>query len=122
MERLSILFCAKEYNLQGIVNPYNIDNIFGGQNMNKAELVLEVVERADVSKNEAEAIINEFLALIEEELVKGNDVKISGFGVFSKKKRKERIGTSPSSHEMITIPANATVTFKPSKLLKEKVN
>ena len=90
--------------------------------MNKAELVLEVVERADVSKNEAEAIINEFLNLIEEELIKGNDVKISGVGVFSKKKRKERIGTSPSSHEMITIPANATVTFKPSKLLKEKVN
>ena len=90
--------------------------------MNKADLILEVVERADVSKNEAEAIINEFLALIEEELVKGNEVKISGFGVFTKKERKERIGTSPSSHETITIPANATVTFKPSKLLKEKVN
>ena len=66
--------------------------------MNKADLILELVERADVSKNEAEAIVNEFLALIEEELVKGNEVKLSGFGVFAKKERKERIGTSPSSH------------------------
>ena len=90
--------------------------------MNKAELVLEIVERADVSKSDAEAIINEFLSLIEEELVKGNEVKISGFGVFQKKNRKERVGTSPSSHEAITIPANATVTFKPSKLLKGKMN
>ena len=90
--------------------------------MNKAELIMEVVERADVSKNEAEAIINEFIELIEEELIKGNDVKISGFGVFSKKERKERVGTSPSSHGLITIPANSTVTFKPSKLLKQKVN
>ena len=90
--------------------------------MNKAELIMEVVERADVSKNEAEAIINEFIDLIEEELVKGNEVKISGFGVFQRKVRKERVGTSPSSHEMIKIPENATVSFKPSKLLKQKVN
>ncbi len=90
--------------------------------MNKTDLVLEVVERADVTKNEAETIINEFLTLIEEELIKGHEVKISGFGVFNKKHRDARIGTSPSSHETITIPANATVTFKPSKLLKEKLN
>ncbi len=90
--------------------------------MNKAELILEVIERADVSKNDAETVIGEFLALIEEELVKGNEVKLSGFGVFNKKVRKARVGTSPSSHETITIPENATVTFKPSKLLKQKVN
>lgn len=90
--------------------------------MNKTDLILEVVERTDTSKNEVEAIINEFLSLIEEELVKGNEVKLSGFGVFNKKERQARIGTSPSSHETITIPANATVTFKPSKLLKQKIN
>ena len=90
--------------------------------MNKAELILEVVERCDISKNEAENIIGSFLSLIEEELIKGNEVKLSGFGVFNKKVRKERVGTSPSTHETIKIPENSTITFKPSKLLKEKVN
>ncbi|MDD7316550.1 MAG: HU family DNA-binding protein [Bacillales bacterium] len=90
--------------------------------MNKAELILEVAERANLSKGEAENAVEEMISIIEKELIKGNDVKLSGFGVFSKKTRLARKGTNPSSGDIIVIPENNTVSFRPSKLLKEKVN
>lgn len=90
--------------------------------MNKAWLILEVAERANLSKGEAENAVEEMISIIEKELIKGNDVKLSGFGVFSKKTRLARKGTNPSSGDIIVIPENNTVSFRPSKLLKEKVN
>ena len=90
--------------------------------MNKAELILEVAERANLSKGEAENAVEEMISIVEKELSKGNDVKLSGFGVFSKKTRLARKGTNPSSGDIIVIPENNTVSFRPSKLLKEKVN
>ena len=90
--------------------------------MNKTDLVLEVSDRLDVNQNEVELIVDEVLATMERELVKGNQVKLLGFGVFYKKERKARKGTNPSTHDGIEIPANATVGFRPSKLIKEKLN
>ena len=90
--------------------------------MNKAELIALAAEKADVSKSDAEKVVDSLLALIENALVKGEEVKISGFGIFEKKDRASRIGTNPASGEKIEIPASATVSFKPSKGLKEKLN
>lgn len=90
--------------------------------MNKAELVLAVSEKAEISKREAEAALDAAFAVIEAALVKGEEVKVSGFGVFSKKERAAREGTNPSNQQKIVIPASATVAFKVSKSLKEKLN
>ena len=90
--------------------------------MNKAELVLAVSEKAGLSKRDAEAAIEATLEVIEAALVKGETVKISGFGIFSKKERAAREGTNPSNQEKIVIPASASVSFKVSKALKEKLN
>ena len=90
--------------------------------MNKTDLVLEVSEKVDMPLNEVELIVDEMLETMEREIIKGNQVKLLGFGVFYKKERKVRKGTNPSTHEIIEIPENATVGFRPSKLLKEKLN
>ncbi|MCR5078385.1 MAG: HU family DNA-binding protein [Bacilli bacterium] len=90
--------------------------------MNKAELIAAAAEKAVVSKVDAERVIDAALALIEGALVNGEEVKLSGFGIFEKKSRAERAGTNPANGEKIVIPASATVAFKPSKGLKEKVN
>ena len=90
--------------------------------MNKAELVLAVSEKAGLSKRDAEAAIEATLEVIEAALVKGEVVKISGFGIFAKKERQAREGTNPSNQEKIVIPASASVSFKVSKALKEKLN
>ena len=90
--------------------------------MNKVDLVQIVSEKADVSKLDAESVIDEFLYQIEKAIVKGEEVKLSGFGIFEKKNRKERRGTNPSDGAHIIIPASATINFRPSKTFKAKVN
>lgn len=90
--------------------------------MNKAELIAMAADKAAVSKSDAEKVLDAVLDLIEAALVEGNEVKISGFGIFEKKARAARVGTNPANGEKIEIPASATVSFKPSKGLKEKLN
>ena len=90
--------------------------------MNKAELIEKVAAAAELSKRDADAAVNALINVIEEALVKGEEVKITGFGIFQKKHRAERKGTNPSTQEEITIPASITVAFKLSKTLKEKLN
>ena len=90
--------------------------------MNKADLILAISEKEDLSKQDVENVINEFLRMIEKEVIKGKDVKLSNFGVFYKKERKARKGTNPSDGKAIIIPANNTVGFRPSKSIKGKLN
>lgn len=90
--------------------------------MNKAELIAIVAEKAGVSKKEAEEVVNTALDEIVANLIKGEEVKLSGFGSFEKKARASRTGSNPATHERITIKASNTVAFKPSKTLKEKLN
>ena len=89
--------------------------------MNKAELIKAVAERAEVSARDAEAVIDGCIDLVVAALVKGEPVKLSGFGVFEKKVRAERTGTNPATGEKIKIPASQSAVFKPSKTLKEKL-
>lgn len=90
--------------------------------MNKAELVAVVAEKSDLSKADVEAIVEEVLQMIEQKIIAGEEVKLSNFGVFYKKERLARKGTNPSNGDPIVIPANNTVGFRPSKMLKEKLN
>ena len=90
--------------------------------MNKADLVVAITENTDLSKVDVEAVVDEFLQLIENEILEGKEVKISNFGVFYKKARLARKGTNPSDGSPIVIPANNTLWFRPSKVLKEKMN
>lgn len=89
--------------------------------MNKAELVQAAAQRAEVSHRDAEIVVDAVLELIEEKLIAGEPVKISGFGIFEKKERASRIGTNPATGDKIEIPAARSVSFKPSKGLKEKI-
>ena len=90
--------------------------------MNKAELVEAVAEKAELSKRDAEAAVDAVFEVIEAAVVKGEEVKLSGFGIFSKKARAAREGTNPSNQKKINIPASNTVAFKVSKAFKEKLN
>ncbi len=89
--------------------------------MNKAELVCIVSEKVGLTKKDAEHAVNVLFDEIQKALEKGDSVKVSNFGVFTLKNRKERVGTSPVDGSKITIPATKTVGFKPSKNLKEVI-
>jgi len=89
--------------------------------MNKAELVVVVSEKVNLSKKAAEKAVDVLFEQIQKSLENGDSVKVSNFGVFTIKNRKQRVGTSPVNGKKITIPATKTVGFKPSKNLKEAV-
>lgn len=90
--------------------------------MNKAELIVMIAEKFDLPRHDVALIIDEFLDQIEKEVQKGESVKLSNFGVFFKKERKERRGTNPGDGRIITIPANSTLGFRPSKIVRGKLN
>lgn len=89
--------------------------------MNKSELVYEVTNRLDVTKKEAEDVIDCFLDLIAENLAKGDKVVLSGFGTFEIRNRISRSGVNPRTGERIDIPCQKTPAFKVGKLLKDKL-
>jgi DNA-binding protein HU-beta len=90
--------------------------------MNKAELVAAISSKAGLTKKDVDVVVDLLFDEIENSLAKGEEVKISGFGNFFVKDRKERVGTSPvGDHHRIKIPATKTVGFKPSKNIKAAV-
>ncbi|MFQ9924430.1 MULTISPECIES: HU family DNA-binding protein [Beduini] len=90
--------------------------------MNKKELVEAVSVKKELTKKEAEDLVDTVFDTITDSLLEGNKVLISGFGTFKVNHRKERKGVSPKTKEIMTIPASKTLTFKPSNRLKDSMN
>ncbi|MGC9031590.1 MAG: HU family DNA-binding protein [Minisyncoccia bacterium] len=72
-------------------------------------------------KKTAHEIVNTIFDEIINQLKKGNDVAVAGFGVFRVSKRKERMGINPKTGEKIKIPAKRAVKFRAAKDLKQAV-
>ncbi len=89
--------------------------------MTKKELITAIAEKADLTKKDSEAALSAIVAAITEELEKGNDVQLTGFGTFSVKTRAARQGKNPRTGETITIPANKAPAFKAGKALKDAI-
>lgn len=89
--------------------------------MNKSELVYEVTNRLDVTRKEAEDVIDCFLDLIAENLANGDKVVLSGFGTFEIRNRVSRSGVNPRTGERIDIQCQKTPGFKVGKILKDKL-
>lgn len=90
--------------------------------MTKADIVERVSERIGVTKKESQDLVESVLSLLKNTLEAGEDVKISGFGKFEVKQKKNRRGRNPQTGETITIEARQILSFKPSMLLKAAIN
>ena len=90
--------------------------------MKKSELVAQLADANDLTKRQAEKVIDDFLDLISEELSKGEKVVLSGFGTFEVRTRVARSGRNPRTGEEINVPAQKTPAFKVGKILKDAVN
>ncbi|MCD7839001.1 MAG: HU family DNA-binding protein [Erysipelotrichaceae bacterium] len=90
--------------------------------MNRKELINAVAQKKDITKKDAESLVDAVFETMTEALVNGDNVLISGFGTFRYKDRQPRLGVSPQTKEYMTIPACKTVSFKPSNKLKDAMN
>ena len=90
--------------------------------MNKAELIDEVADAADVSKACAGRCVDTVFKSISAALMRGDAVTMAGFGTFSIKERAARNGRNPQTGAIINLSASKLPGFKASKALKDAVN
>jgi len=88
--------------------------------MNKAALITRIAEKTDLTKKQAEAMLNAFTDTVLEALKDGEKVQLMGFGTFEVKERAARVGRKPSTGEAIEIPAKKLPSFKPGKGFKDE--
>ncbi len=90
--------------------------------MTKAEIANIVHEKVGLSKKESAELVESILERIRMALESHEDVKLSGFGHFIVRSKRERRGRNPKTGEGIMITPRHVVTFRASPLLKEKLN
>ena len=90
--------------------------------MTKAELVEEIAKSVELSKKDAERIVNTVFDCIIEALHNGEKIELRGFGSFRLRERKARIGRNPKTGETVHVPTKRVPYFKAGKELKELIN
>ena len=92
------------------------------KNFTRKDLSNKIYQNLGFSKNYSSTIIDNFFETLIQELLKSNKIKISAFGTFRVINKKERIGRNPKTKEKAIIVRRKVVRFKPSLIVKEKLN
>jgi integration host factor subunit beta len=90
--------------------------------MTKADLVVDVMRLGDLTRSDAETIVETILGSVVGALRSGDKVEIRGFGSFRTRQRNPRIGRNPKTGTRVEVPAKRVPFFKPSKDLRDLVN
>lgn len=89
--------------------------------LTRIELSEAVYREVGLSRNESAELVETVLNHISNALVNGEQVKISAFGTFSTRNKKQRIGRNPKTGTEIPITSRRVISFKASQIMKEKV-
>ncbi len=89
--------------------------------LTKADMAESLFNELGLNKNEARELVELFFEELVASLAVGKQVKLSGFGNFDLRDKKERPGRNPKTGEKVTIPARRVVTFRPGQKLKARV-
>lgn len=91
--------------------------------LTKADLVQQVYEKHEnLTKAQATESVEAFLRLSKDTLINGSDLLLSGFGKFNVRDKNPRRGRNPQTGDDLMLNARRVVTFKPSGILRHRVN
>ena len=90
--------------------------------MNRAELIVAMAEKAELSKKDAEKALKAFTEVVADELKKGEKIQLVGFGTFEVSERAAREGRNPQTGKSMKIAACKAPKFKAGKALKDAIN
>ena len=90
--------------------------------MTKQEIVDVVSNATGLTKVETEAIMNGIMSTIIDSLANNKRVELRGFGTFGIKHRMPKKARNPGTGEPVYLPERYVPTFKPSKLMRSRVN
>jgi integration host factor subunit alpha len=88
----------------------------------RAQLSEAVYQEVGLSRNESADLLEVVLGEISDALARGEAVKISSFGSFSVRSKGQRVGRNPKTGEEVPILPRRVLVFRPSQLLKSRIN
>lgn len=89
--------------------------------LTKADIADRLFEEVGLNKREAKEFVDAYFETIRGALEEGDNVKLSGFGNFQLRDKKQRPGRNPKTGEEIPISARRVVTFRPGQKLRSRV-
>lgn len=93
-----------------------------GKTVTRAELSEAVYQEVGLSRNESADLVEAVLSEMSDALVRGETVKVSSFGSFSVRSKGQRIGRNPKTGEEVPILPRKVLVFRPSHVLKDRIN
>jgi DNA-binding protein HU-beta len=90
--------------------------------MNKAKLIDKLSSKTNLTKVQAEEFLDATLEIIQKVVAKGDEVKLVGFGTFSRMTRRSRKGRNPKTGAPVEIPGSKVPKFKAGKDFKTLLN
>ena len=92
------------------------------KNFTRKDLTYKIYKELGFSKNFSATFVDTFFNTVIDEIIKSNKIKISSFGTFEVKNKKQRIGRNPKTKIEAKISSRKIVRFNPSLIFKKKVN
>ncbi|MFH2095823.1 MAG: HU family DNA-binding protein [Bacteroidota bacterium] len=89
--------------------------------MTKAEIVAQITKKTGMKPGEVMKVVEAFMTTAKENMAKGENIYLRGFGTFAVKKRAKKIARNISKNQSITIPAHFVPTFKPADTFKNMI-
>lgn len=89
--------------------------------MTKMDLVQAIFDKVGLPKTEIQRIVDTVFETMKEALIEREQIKISGFGVFTVKQKGARIGRNPKTMQTVEIKPRKVVTFRASERLKSMI-
>lgn len=90
--------------------------------LTRADISEAIYQHVGLSRHESADLVETVLAEISAALISGNNVKISSFGSFMLRDKTGRIGRNPKTGEEVAIAPRRVLTFRPSQVLKGRIN
>jgi integration host factor subunit alpha len=101
---------------------FGIIRTMSGNTVTRRELCRAVYQKVGLSRTECATVVELVLKEIGDCLERGETVKLSSFGLFVVRKKGDRMGRNPKTGEEVPIAPRRVVVFKPSEVLKQRIN
>ena len=93
-----------------------------GKTVTRADLYQAIYQKVGLSRTQSATLVELVLKEITDCLERGETVKLSSFGLFVVRKKGQRMGRNPRTGEEVPISPRRVVVFKPSAVLKQRIN
>ena len=88
----------------------------------RADLAEALYREIGLSRTESAGLVEAVIDKIIEALIRGETVKLAGFGTFTLRDKNERIGRNPKTGEEVPITSRRVLTFKPSQMMRDRID